>query len=305
MSATTTPLATAKLAKSEAPWRQFVSDFFASKVAVFGLVMVIVLAMCAVLAPFITPQNPYDLMQLDIMDSRMPPGTVSGVGYTYMLGTDDQGRDMVSAIFYGLRISLGVGISSAVIAMAVGTFVGLAAAYIGGRFENFVMRVVDLQLSFPSILVALMILAALGKGVMNVVLALVIVEWAYYARTVRGTALVERRREYIEAAHCLGISSMRIMLRHLLPNCLPPIIVIGTMQVARAIALEATLSFLGLGVPITEPSLGLLIANGYQYMLSGLYWISFYPGIALLLTIVSINLVGDHLRDVLNPRLSK
>lgn len=305
MSATTTPLATAKLAKSEAPWRQFVSDFFASKVAVFGLVVVIVLAACAVLAPFITPQNPYDLMQLDIMDSRLPPGSESAAGYTYWLGTDDQGRDMVSAIMYGLRISLGVGISSAVIAMAVGTFIGLAAAYIGGRFENFVMRVVDLQLSFPSILVALMILAALGKGVMNVVLALVIVEWAYYARTVRGTALVERRREYIEAAHCLGISSLRIMMRHLLPNCLPPIIVIGTMQVARAIALEATLSFLGLGVPITEPSLGLLISNGYQYMLSGLYWISFYPGIALLLTIVAINLVGDHLRDVLNPRLSK
>jgi peptide/nickel transport system permease protein len=167
------------------------------------------------------------------------------------------------------------------------------------------MRLVDLQLSFPTILTALMILAFLGKGVLNVVLALVIVEWAYYARTVRGTALVERRREYIEAAQCLALPTRRIVFRHLLPNCMPPLIVIGTMQIARAIALEATLSFLGLGVPITEPSLGLLIANGYEYMLSGKYWISFYPGIALVITIVSINLVGDQLRDVLNPRLKK
>ena len=168
-----------------------------------------------------------------------------------------------------------------------------------------IMRLVDLQLSFPTILAALMILAFLGKGIMNVVIALVLVEWAYYARTVRGTALVERRREYIEAAQCLALPTHRILFRHLLPNCLPPLIVVGTMQVARAIALEATLSFLGLGVPITEPSLGLLIANGYEYMLSGKYWISFYPGIALLITIVSINLVGDQLRDVLNPRLKK
>ena len=167
------------------------------------------------------------------------------------------------------------------------------------------MRLVDLQLSFPSILVALMILAVLGKSVTNVLLALVIVEWAYYARTLRSTALVERRREYIEAAECLALPRYHILLRHLLPNCLPPLIVIGTQQVARAIALEATLSFLGLGVPITEPSLGLLIANGYQYMLSGLYWISFFPGIALLVAVVALNLVGDRLRDVLNPRTSR
>ncbi|HEX4172358.1 MAG TPA: ABC transporter permease, partial [Acetobacteraceae bacterium] len=194
---------------------------------------------------------------------------------------------------------------SALIACIFGTSLGSLAAYIGGRTDAAIMRLVDLQLSFPSILVALMILAVLGKGVMNVVLALVIVEWAYYTRTVRASALVERRREYIEAAECLALPRHRIIFRHLLPNCLPPLIVIVTQQVARAIALEATLSFLGLGVPITEPSLGLLIANGYQYMLSGKYWISFYPGIALLVTIVSINLVGDQLRDVLNPRLKR
>jgi len=289
----------------ETPFRRFVSEFAESKVAVGGLVVFTAIALVAIFASLIAPQDPYDLAQLDIMDGRMEPGTVGGAGFTFWLGTDDQGRDMMSGIMYGLRISLMVGAGSALIACLVGASLGLLAAYAGGRTDNVIMRLVDLQLSFPSILVALMILAFLGKGVMNVVIALVIVEWAYYARTVRGTALVERRREYIEAAQCLALPTHRILFRHLLPNCLPPLIVVATMQVARAIALEATLSFLGLGVPITEPSLGLLIANGYEYMLSGKYWISFYPGIALLITIVSINLVGDQLRDVLNPRLKK
>ncbi len=167
------------------------------------------------------------------------------------------------------------------------------------------MRLVDLQLSFPSILVALMILAVLGKGIANVMIALVLVEWAYYARVARASALVERSREYIEAAECLAVPRWRVIARHLLPNCLPPLIVIATMQVARAISLEATLSFLGLGVPVTEPSLGLLISNGYSHLMSGKYWVSFFPGIALLATIVSINLVGDRLRDVLNPRSAR
>jgi peptide/nickel transport system permease protein len=292
-------------AKAETPFRRFVSEFFESKSAVVGLVVFVLAVTIALLAPLIAPQNPYDLAQLDIMDGRLEPGTVGGAGFTYWLGTDDQGRDMLSGIMYGLRISLAVGAGSAIVACLVGASLGLLAAYAGGKTDTVIMRLVDLQLSFPSILAALMILAFLGKGIMNVVLALVIVEWAYYARTVRGTALVERRREYIEAAQCLALPTWRVIFRHLLPNCLPPLIVVGTMQVARAIALEATLSFLGLGVPITEPSLGLLISNGYEYMLSGKYWISFYPGIALLVTIVSINLVGDHLRDVLNPRLKK
>ena len=308
MSATTAPVAAVPPApqrKEETPFRRFVSEFAESKIALAALAMVVLIALCAIFAPWIAPQNPYDLAQLDIMDGRLEPGSQSAAGYTYLLGTDDQGRDMFSGILYGLRISLGVGAGSAFIAFMVGSTLGLLAAYAGKRTDTLIMRLVDLQLSFPSILVALMILAFLGKSIMNVVLALVIVEWAYYARTARGTALVERRREYVEAAECLALPSRRILFRHLLPNCLPPLIVIGTIQVARAIALEATLSFLGLGVPITEPSLGLLIANGYEYMLSGKYWISFYPGIALLITIVSINLVGDHLRDVLNPRLKK
>jgi peptide/nickel transport system permease protein len=270
-----------------------------------GLVVFAIIAVVAILAPWIAPQDPYDLAVLDIMDGRLEPGSVGGSGITHWLGTDDQGRDMLSGIMYGLRISLLVGVGSAFIACLVGASLGLLAAYAGGRTDTMIMRLVDLQLSFPTILAALMILAFLGKGIFNVVIALVIVEWAYYARTVRGSALAEMGREYVEAAHCLALPRWRIIVRHLLPNCLPPLIVVATVQIANAVALEATLSFLGLGVPITEPSLGLLISNGFQYMLSGRYWISFFPGLALLVTIVSINLVGDHLRDILNPRLKR
>lgn len=293
------------MAAEQSPFRRVLSDFAANKVALAALVVIGLITLLALTASLIAPQNPYDLAQLDIMDGRMPPGSLSADGFKFWLGTDDQGRDMLSGILYGLRISLAVGAGSALVAGLVGTALGLTAAYAGGKTEAAIMRLVDLQLSFPAILVALMILAFLGKGVVNVMLALVIVEWASYARTARSAALSERAREYIEAAECLALPRWRVVFRHLLPNCLPPLIVIGTIQVARAIALEATLSFLGLGVPITEPSLGLLIANGYQYMLSGKYWISFYPGIALLITIMAINLVGDQLRDVLNPRLQR
>ncbi|MFV0492705.1 MAG: ABC transporter permease [Pseudorhodobacter sp.] len=279
-----------------------VKRFFASPMTVVGAVGLVSVVLAAIFAPLLSPQNPYDLMQLDIMDGRLPPGSESFAGVPYILGTDGQGRDILSGIMYGLRTSLLVGVSSAIVAAFLGTTLGLFAAYVGGRTESFVMRLVDLQLSFPTILMALMVLAVLGNGVVNVVLAIIVAEWATYARTARGTALVEREKEYIEASRCLRIPGYRVLLRHLLPNCLAPIIVIATMQVARAIGLEATLSFLGLGASVTQPSLGMLIANGYQYLLSGLYWISFYPGIALLITIVSINLVGDRLRDVLNPR---
>lgn len=287
-------------------WRQIAQDFLRSRPAAIGLAVLLLVALAAMLAPWITPQNPYDLLQLDVLDARLTPGATSMEhGYTYWLGTDGQGRDLYSAIIYGLRISLLVGLGSAAIAAVVGTVVGLLAAYAGGKVDALIMRVVDLLLSFPTILMALMILAWMGKGIGNVILTLVLIEWAYYARTARGQALVEIRREYVDAARGQGISQWRILLGHILPNCLPPLLVIAALQVARAITLEATLSFLGLGVPITEPSLGLLISNGYQYLLSNEYWISFYPGLALLLTIVAINLVGDQLRDVLNPRLQK
>jgi peptide/nickel transport system permease protein len=290
----------------QTPWERFWQQFGDSRLAVAGLVMLLVIVLVALFAPWLAPQNPYDLTRLDLLDARQPPGTQSMVGgMTYWLGTDGQGRDMLSAIMYGLRVSLVVGVLSGAIALTIGSITGVLAAYLGGRFEQVVMRIVDIQLGFPAILVALILLAVLGKGTDKIVIALVTVQWAYYARTARSAALVERGKEYIEAARSLGLSHARIVLRHLLPNALPPLIVVGTVQVAHAIALEATLSFLGLGLPPTEPSLGLLIANGYEYLMSGKYWISVYPGIALLATILAINLVGDQLRDVLNPRLAR
>lgn len=285
------------------PLRDFWRGYAKSRIAVAALVVLVLILAIAIGAPLISPQDPYDLKQLDIMDSKLAPGSKSGTGWTFVLGSDDQGRDMLSAIFYGLRISIGVGVLATVAALAIGIIVGLIAAYAGGITDTLIMRLVDLQLSFPAILIALILLAITGQGVDKIIIALIAVYWAYYARTVRSTALVERRKEYVDAAVCLGYSPVRIVLRHIMPNVLPPLIVVATVQVAHAIALEATLSFLGLGMPITSPSLGLLISNGFTHLLSGKYWISFFPGVALLLTIVAINLVGDQLRDVLNPRL--
>ena len=286
-------------------WREKAGEFAVDRMAMFGLVLFVLIVLAALGAPWLSPQNPYDLSQLDVLDARLPPGSPAADGGHYLLGSDEQWRDLLSAILYGLRISLGVGVVSTLIAVTLGLLVGLLAAYKGGRWDSVIMRVVDIQLSFPAILIALILLAVLGQGIGKIIAALVTVQWAYYARTVRGAALAEKNKDYIAAAQGLGLSAGRIVLRHLLPNCLPPLIVVASVQVAHAIALEATLSFLGLGLPITEPSLGLLIANGYQYLLSGKYWVSFFPCVALLLTIVSINLVADQLRDVLNPRLAK
>ncbi len=287
------------------PFRRFLSDFAESKVATGAFLVFLTVLFVALGAPLVSPVDPYDLTKLSILNNRLPPGFERPSGGTFWLGTDAQGRDILSAIFYGLRTSLAVGVFSGVIALCVGVTIGLIAAYLGGRADAIIMRVVDLQLGFPAILVALILLAILGQGVGKIIIALVIVQWAYYARTTRASALVERRKEYVEAASCLALSHRSIVFRHLLPNCMPPLIVIATVQVAHSITLEATLSFLGLGVPPTEPSLGLLIANGFRYMMSGDYWISFFPGVALLITLVSINLMGDHLRDVLNPRLQR
>ena len=295
----TPPLAAAR---EQSPWRRFAAEFFSSKIAVAGLATLVVIILIAIFAPWLAPQNPYDLATLDVLDARLAPGEQAGNGMTFLLGSDEQGRDILSAVMYGLRISIGVGVVSTVIALLLGATLGLLAGFLGGRTEAFIMRVADLQLSFPPILLALILLAFLRPGLGNIVIALVAVQWAYYARTTRSAALVERRKEYIEAATCLGLPPMRIMFRHLLPNCLPPLIVIAALQVASAITLEATLSFLGIGLPITEPSLGLLIANGYNYLLSGKYWISVFPGLTLVVVILSINLVGDRLRELFDPR---
>ena len=282
------------------------AQFFNGPAAWLAAASLVALVIVALFASEISPQNPYDLTQLDILDGRLPPGSSNFDGsITYHLGTDEQGRDILSGIFYGLRVSLIVAIVATVFAMAIGVVVGIYAAWAGGRIESFLMRLVDLQLSFPSILVALMLMAIFGRGIDKVILSLIVVQWAYYARTVRGTALSETQKEYIDAARGLGLSSWRIVFRHLLPNCIPPLVVISTVQIANTIVLESSLSFLGVGVPITQPSLGLLISNGYDYMLSGQYWMSMYPGVALLAIVASINLVGDRLRDILNPRLRR
>ncbi|WP_010139021.1 ABC transporter permease [Oceanicola sp. S124] len=293
------------LRKSESMAARILRGLLSSPKATIAAVICLILVFSAIFAPLIAPQNPYDLNEIDFFDAKLPPMSEGYSGMTYILGTDGQGRDMFSAMLYGLRTSLAVGVTSGLLAMLVGTALGLIAAYRGGFLDSFIMRFVDLMLGFPTILVALMVLVVFGQGVGKVILALVFVQWAYFARAVRATALVESGKEYAEAARCLGIPAWRIMGGHILPNCLPPLIVIGTIQVASAIAAEATLSFLGIGLPITQPSLGLLISNGYQVMLAGLYWMSVYPGLLLLVLVFSVNIVGDRLREILNPRLAQ
>ena len=287
----------------QTPWQQLRARFFESRTAALAFWLFVTLAVVAVAAPWIAPQNPYDLASVSIPNAELPPGSTSAAGAMHhLLGTDGAGRDVLSAILYGLRISIGVGLASAFVALIVGTSIGLAAAHFGGLVDAVIMRIVDLQLSFPAILVALMLLAVLGQGVDKTLLALIVVQWAYYARSVRGTAQVERQKEYVEAAIGQGLPARRIMFRHVLPNCVAPLLVIVTLQTAGAITLEATMSFLGIGLPQTKPSLGLLIANGFEYLLSNMYWISVFPGIALALLVASINLIGDRLRVAANPK---
>ena len=266
--------------------------------------LLLLVVLCATFASLIAPTDPYDLSVVSILDGRLAPGEQMFDGTVAWLGTDGAGRDVLSAILFGLRTSLIVAVCSAIIALIIGLLVGLIAAFFGGKIDAFLMRIVDIQLSFPAILVALVLLALLGKGIDKVIIALAIVQWAIYARTVRASAIVERRKEYIEAATSLGLSSFRIIWRHLMPNSISPLIVLATLQTAHSISIEATLSFLGVGVPITEPSLGSLISNGFDYILSGAYWITFFPGIMLLATVASINIVGDRLRVLLNPKIS-
>ena len=275
---------------------------FINWVSLLSILLLFFIALSAIFAPLIAPTNPYDLSSVSKLDSRLSPGEKMLSGNVALLGTDGAGRDVLSAIIFGLRTSLVVAITSACIALVIGLFVGLISAYFGGFIDSFFMRIVDIQLSFPAILVALVLLALLGKGVDKVIMALTFVQWAIYARTVRASAIIEMKKEYIEAAISLGLSNIRIISRHLLPNSIAPLIVLATLQTAHSITIEATLSFLGVGVPITQPSLGSLIANGFDFILSGAYWITFFPGIMLLGTVASINLLGDQLRAIFNPR---
>ncbi len=289
----------------ESPAAQFWREFRDNHVAVAALAVVVVVALAALLAPWLAPQDPFDIGKLVLADARRPPGYVSNAGIVHWLGTDAQGRDLLSAILYGLRISVQIGVMAGTVAFALGATLGATAAFAGGRTEMFIMRFVDLQLSFPAILLALVLSAVLGQGKLPLTIALVTAQYAYFARTAHGAASAERAKEYVEAALSTPLPVMRVIFRHILPNCLPPLIVVATVQIANSIALEATLSFLGLGLPVTEPSLGMLIANGFQYLLSGRYWISIYPGVALIILVVAINLVGDQIRDQVNPRLKR
>jgi len=290
-------------AYADTPLREKVLRRIRSRPTTRGAAILLgIMALLALLAPVIAPQNPHDLAALSVMDNRLPPGETSMSGMTYWLGTDSQGRDMLSAILYGLRTSLMVGLSATLGALFIGISAGLLAAQFGGAVDAVIMRVVDFMLGFPSILIALVLLASIGRGVDKVILAIVLVQWAQYARLMRASALVERRKEYIEAALNFGLPTRHIMIAHLLPNSVGSVLVVASISVASAITLEATLSFLGVGVPVTQPSLGLLIANGFEFLLSGEYWIAVFPGIALVLLIVSLNLVGDRLRRSFNVR---
>jgi len=288
-------------------------SFRRSPVAIAAALVLFAILLGAVLAPWIAPHNPLDLASLNLMDSRIPPAWDVEGQWTYPLGTDDQGRDILSGIMYGVRISLIIGISSVLFAVVVGIAVGLIAGYAGGALDAVLMRVADIQLTFPAILIALLVdgvvTAALPQEMHEQLKAQVLIfsigisYWPQFARTVRGSTLVERGREYVMAARVIGLSSPRIMLTHILPNVLGPVFVIGTLTLGLAVLAEATLSFLGVGLPPSSPSVGTLIRIGNDFLFSGEWWMTIFPGLTLVLLVLSINLLGDWLRDALNPKL--
>ncbi len=301
-------------------WQRFLaSDLFyyfkRDKTVIVSFTVFIVFILAAVFAPLLAQNNPYDLGSIDLMDSELPPFWMEGSDPHFWLGTDEQGRGIYSTILYGLRTSLLIGIFSVMLQMILGVVVGLVSAYRGGWIDNLLMRITDVQLSFSTLMVAIIVSAifktAFGarffadNAVLILVLIIGVAEWPQYARTIRSTALSEKGKEYVEAARVMGLRPMRIMFRHILPNCLSPILVISTVQIANAIMSEAALSFLGLGMPPSKPSLGSLISNGFEYISSGSWWITLFPGVVLVILVLVVNLLGDWLRDVFNPKLYK
>lgn len=292
-------------------WYAFSRDW----VAIGSTLLLLVLLIGAFGAPFFAPHNPYDLTTLDIMDSLYAPAWMDGADPRFPLGTDDQGRDILSVMLYGMRVSLIIGIGAVLIEMVLGIVIGLIAGYGSARVDSFLMRVADIQLSFSSYMVAIffgaVLIAAVGIGryeqvaVPFLMIVIGLSEWPKTARTVRGSVLAEKKKEYVEAARVIGLSPLRIVVRHILPNCLTPVLVISTVQVAQAVMSEAALSFIGLGMPATQPSLGTLIRSGFQFFFSGSWWITLFPGVLLILLSLAINLLGDWLRDYLNPKLYK
>ncbi|MBK9136322.1 MAG: ABC transporter permease [Betaproteobacteria bacterium] len=311
MNSTTPPIAV------PSAWRRFLDgdvwhSFKTSPVAMLAAVIAFVCLFCAAFAPWVSPHDPFDLASLNLADARLPPAWAEEGQLRYLLGTDDQGRDILSALFYGARISLAVGLASVLLSVFVGVGLGLLAGFAGGKIDAFIMRVCDVMLSFPSILIALLI-DGVGRAMFPnahdtlafgvLIFAIALGGWVQYARTVRGSTMVERNKEYVQAARVIGVAPWRIMFRHVLPNVMGPVLVLATIQVAAAILTEATLSFLGVGVPPTSPSLGTLIRIGNDFLFSGEWWITIFPGVMLVLIALSVNLLGDWLRDALNPRL--
>ena len=293
----------------------FYWSFRRDKVAVASLAVLCVFVAASLLAPLIAPYNPYDPTQIDLMDSEMPPVWIAEGDGRFLLGTDGQGRDLLSTILYGTRISLTIGICAVILQAILGVSIGLVAGYRGGRLDNFLMRVSDIQLSFSTLMVAIIVLAVFQGlfgtelyerlAILMLILVIGIAEWPQYARTVRASVLAEKKKEYVDAVRVIGLGPMRIMFRHILPNTLSPLLVISTLQIANAIVTEAALSFLGLGMPVTKPSLGSLINSGFEFILSGVWWITIIPGVVLIILVLVMNLLGDFMRDVLNPKLYK
>ena len=296
--------------------RWFDSDVWHSfRTSPVAMAAAVIAALCifgSLFAPWVTPHDPFDLATLSLSNARLPPAWMEGGSRNYLLGTDDQGRDILSALFYGARLSLAVGLASVLLSVVIGVGLGLLSGFVGGRTDAFLMRLCDVMLSFPSILVALLI-DGIGRAVFPnaheglafavLIVAISLTGWVQYARTVRGSTLVERNKEYVQAARVIGVTPLRIMRRHVLPNALGPVTVLATIQVASAIIIEATLSFLGVGMPVTSPSLGTLIRVGNDFLLSGEWWITVFPGAVLVMVALSVNLLGDWLRDAMNPRL--
>lgn len=292
-------------------WYSFKRD----KIAILSFVVFVLLFVSAVLAPVISPYNPYDPANIDILSAETPPMWMDGGTSEYIMGTDAQGRDLLSTMIYGMRISITIGIFAVLLQSFLGIIIGLVSGYFGGKLDSFFMRMADVQLSFSYLMVAIFISAvlqaAIGVGrfgdiaVPFLIIVIGLAQWPQYARTVRASVLAEKKKEYVEASRVAGFNSMRIMWRHILPNCMSPILVLSTIQVANAVMSEAALSFLGLGMPVTRPSLGSLINSGFEYIFSGSWWITAFPGILLVVLVLAVNLLGDFLRDVLNPKLYK
>lgn len=288
-------------------------SFLNSPTAIVAALIALICVVCAAFAPWLAPHNPFDLATLELSNARLPPAWSEGGNPSYFLGADDQGRDILSALMYGARISLAVGMASVLLSVGVGVALGLLAGFVGGWVDAVLMRLCDVMLSFPAILVALLI-AGVGRALFPnaheslafgvLIVSISLTGWVQYARTVRGSTLVERNKEYVQAARVTGVAPLRIMRGHVLPNVMGPVLVLATIQVATAILTEATLSFLGVGAPPTSPSLGTLIRIGNDYLFSGEWWITIFPGVMLVLIALSVNLLGDWLRDALNPRLN-